>query len=528
MADSTEAEHQKDPIEETTVESPPESADGTNVVDGESLATPADVVPTDLPESKRPEFASGPDEETRSSAETVSKEKSGIASRVKIGRQDGSPPPKRRHQPRPNIAETPTVAKRTRPIEPPSKRDKLAGDLQAEFDDIFSESSIDDLMSGDANDANSTDPLEIEAQVEGTVTRVVGDDVFVSLGGPNDGVVPTRQFKTPPGIGEKITVVVASFNADDGYYEVSLPGASITVGDWSDVEEGSLVEARVTGSNTGGLECVVGNVRAFIPASQISMYRVENLNEFIDQKFVCMVTEANPNRKNLVLSRRSVLEREQEEKRAELIASIKVGDVHDGIVRRILDFGVFVDIGGIDGLVHISQLSWDRVNHPSEVVEEGQTIQVKVEKIDVETGKIGLSYRSLQEHPWDKVEEMFAVGSVHTGPISKIANFGAFVKLAPGVEGLVHISELAHHRVVRVDTIVKEGQDVEVKVLDVDREKQRMSLSLKALQQRPTDSKKRKEQDEDVVIEPLLPKHDGPLKGGVDHPAGGEQFGLKW
>jgi small subunit ribosomal protein S1 len=168
------------------------------------------------------------------------------------------------------------------------------------------------------------------------------------------------------------------------------------------------------------------------------------------------------------------------------------------------------------------------VNHPSDVVEEGQTIQVKVEKIDPETGRIGLSYRNLQEHPWDNVEETFTAGSVHAGVVSKIANFGAFVKLATGVEGLVHISELAHHRVVRVDTIVKEGQDVEVKVLDVDREKQRMSLSLKALQQRPTDSKKRPEQDEDVVAEPLLPKHEGPLKGGVDHPSGGEQFGLKW
>ncbi|HIF32679.1 MAG: S1 RNA-binding domain-containing protein [Pirellulaceae bacterium] len=526
MADSRDTEIQKD--EPAAAESKPEVETGTGSPGNVSSATPPDVSSPEVPESVPTETETAAENAPLATSTPETTAGSSIAAKVKVGRQDGGPAPKRRHQPRPNVAETPTIARRPNPVTLPSKRENLEGDLQAEFDDIFSESSIDDLMDGVGSDASSTAPLEIEAHVQGTVTRVVGDDVFIALGGHHDGVASNRHFKTPPGIGEKIEVVVARFNAEDGYYEVSIPGASVVVGDWSDIEEGAVVEARVTGSNTGGLECVVGSAKAFIPASQISIYRVENFDEFINQKLVCTVTEANPNRKNLVLSRRSILEREQEEKRAELIASIKVGDVRDGIVRRIQDFGAFVDIGGIDGLVHISQLSWDRVNHPSDVVEEGQTIQVKVEKIDPETGRIGLSYRNLQEHPWDNVEETFTAGSVHAGVVSKIANFGAFVKLATGVEGLVHISELAHHRVVRVDTIVKEGQDVEVKVLDVDREKQRMSLSLKALQQRPTDSKKRPEQDEDVVAEPLLPKHEGPLKGGVDHPSGGEQFGLKW
>jgi small subunit ribosomal protein S1 len=212
-----------------------------------------------------------------------------------------------------------------------------------------------------------------------------------------------------------------------------------------------------------------------------------------------------------------------------LLASIAVGDVREGVVRRIQDFGAFVDIGGVDGLIHISQLSWDRVEHPSDVVQEGQTIQVKVEKIDPETGKIGLSYRSLEENPWTNVEQEFSVGSIQNGTVTKIANFGAFVRLGVGVEGLIHISELAHHRVHRVDTIVKEGQEVEVKVLEVDAEKQRMSLSLKALIQKAEETKKKAAEDEeDVLPESRLPKHEGPLKGGTGRASSGDSFGLKW
>jgi small subunit ribosomal protein S1 len=201
-------------------------------------------------------------------------------------------------------------------------------------------------------------------------------------------------------------------------------------------------------------------------------------------------------------------------------------------VRSIKDFGAFVDLGGVDGLIHISKLSWDRVKHPSEVLELGQKVNVKIDTIDKETGKLSLSYRDLLDNPWDAAEAEFAVGSVHRGTVTKIAAFGCFVRLAAGIEGLVHISELAHHRVSKVDAFVSEGQEVEVKVLSFDRETQKISLSMKAAQQVAVeDNTKSSEQDEadEPQREPSVkPSHAGPLKGGNNRDTGGEQFGLRW
>jgi small subunit ribosomal protein S1 len=290
----------------------------------------------------------------------------------------------------------------------------------------------------------------------------------------------------------------------------------------------------VTAANAGGLECKVGSIQGFIPASQAAEYRIETLADLVGQKLLCVVTEANERRGNLVLSHRAVLEREKKEKREERLASLEVGAAVEGVVRKILDFGAFVDIGGLDGLLHVSQLSWERVNHPSEILEEGQKIQVRVDKIDEATGKIGLSYRSLQDNPWDDIDTRFPVGSAVRGNVTRIAEFGAFVRIAAGVEGLVHISELAHHRVQNVGNVVQEGQEVDVKILSVDPDQQRISLSLKAAQAAPEPA-----QDatgggdgaaavEEPRPEPVLPKHRGPLKGGTGNSSGGQQFGLKW
>jgi small subunit ribosomal protein S1 len=226
------------------------------------------------------------------------------------------------------------------------------------------------------------------------------------------------------------------------------------------------------------------------------------------------------------------LEREREEKRKEQLEKIEVGDQMEGTVRSIKDFGAFVDLGGLDGLIHISKLSWDRVKHPSEVLEVGQKVQVKIDRVDKDTAKISLSYRDLLENPWDTAEQEFSVGSVHRGTVTRIAAFGCFVKLAPGVEGLVHISELAHHRVSKVDSIVSEGQEVDVKVLSFDRETQKIGLSIKAAQQPPADASDKSKADEEVAEPPREPAvkatHTGPLKGGTSRDSGGERFGLRW
>ena len=224
------------------------------------------------------------------------------------------------------------------------------------------------------------------------------------------------------------------------------------------------------------------------------------------------------------------MEREQAAAKEQLLKDIAPGQTREGVVRNIRDFGAFVDLGGIDGLVHVSKLSWDRVNHPNEVLEEGQRVKVKVEKIDETTGKISLSYRDTLEQPWDKAEQQFPQGSVATGTISKIMDFGAFVRLAAGIEGLVHISEIAHHRVTRVDSVVKEGEEVEVKVLSIDRDAQKMSLSIKQAMAAPVKASTKKEEEaaDEPLREKVVKSHDGPLKGGTNRPTGGEQFGLNW
>jgi small subunit ribosomal protein S1 len=325
-------------------------------------------------------------------------------------------------------------------------------------------------------------------------------------------------------------VTVRRYSEEDGLYELLVAGAAAQVDDWADVVEGSVVEARITGANTGGLECKVGSLRGFIPSSQIAVFRVEDYAEFIDQKLLCVVTEVNPRRMNLVLSRRAVLEREKEAAREQLLKSLEVGQVMDGVVRKILDFGAFVDIGGVDGLVHISQLSWDHVKHPSEVLQEGQKIRVKIEKIDPQTGKIGLSYRELLEHPWLHIDEKFHADSVVAGTVSRIAKFGAFVKLAPGIEGLIHISELSHARVPSVGSVVAEGQEVQVKILSLDSESQRIALSMKAVLPMPVaeEAAPEKEEAPEEPRDPAVARRNVPLRGGMDRATGGDQFGLKW
>ena len=413
----------------------------------------------------------------------------------------------------------------------PSIRGELSDDLLAELESELAGADVESMLGGSAGMPDRKEPLADGTRVSGQILKIHQDSVYLSLGGPDEGVVPFEQFsEAEPVPGSSVEVMVRGFNRADGLYMCSLPGSTIDVADWSDLEEGSVVEAVVTGHNTGGLECKVGSVRGFMPISQITEYRVEDASEFVDQKLVCLVTEANERRGNLVLSHRAILEREREQKRAEQLAKIEPGDVMEGIVRSIKDFGAFVDLGALDGLIHVSKLSWDRIKHPSEVLEVGQKVKVKLDTVDKETGKIGLSYRDLLENPWDAAEAEFAVGSVHKGTVTKIASFGCFVRLAAGIEGLVHVSELAHHRVSKVDAFVSEGQEVDVKVLSFDRDTQKISLSMKAAQKLAEDAAKPKEEEieepqRDVAVKPSF---DGPLRGGNNRETGGEKFGLRW
>jgi small subunit ribosomal protein S1 len=298
------------------------------------------------------------------------------------------------------------------------------------------------------------------------------------------------------------------------------------------VQEGQIVEVTVTGSNKGGLECQIAGLRGFIPLGQLSIYRVEQPEDYVGQRLACVVTEANRERRNLVLSHRAVMERERNEQREKLLKELAPGQLREGIVRSMKDFGAFVDLGGVDGLIHVSQLSWDRVNHPREVLAVGQKVKVRIEKFDPETGKVSLSYREVGDNPWNHAATKYYSGAKVTGKVSRVMDFGAFVKLEPGIEGLIHISELAHGRVFRVSDVLSEGQEVEVKVMSVDTEKQRIGLSLKALLAAPVKAGQQKVADEDLPLPADAPKppkkKQGQLKGGTGGPSGGEKFGLNW
>ena len=417
---------------------------------------------------------------------------------------------------------------------PPPRVDSMARDLEDEISEALAGISMDQFLGPDDTAVGKGPELEPDHRCEATVVKIYRDNIFCRLPGQHEGVTSARSMDDVPEVGSSLDVIVTSFNAEDGLYELRVPGTAVHVDDWSDLSEGTVVDARVTGHNSGGLECDVSGIRGFMPISQVSLYRVEDLSQFVEEKFQCIVTEANPARGNLVLSRRAVLEREREEAKEELLESLEPGQVHEGVVRNIREFGAFVDLGGVDGLIHVSQLSWDRIGHPNQVLEEGQRVKVKIDKIDRESGKIGLSYRDLLQNPWENIQDKFHVGSIVTGKVTKIMDFGAFVRLEAGVEGLIHISELAYQRVHRADTIVSVDQEVEVKVLSVDAESHRISLSLKAAQaaaateETKDDSPTEETGEESAEQMPERPRSTKPLKGGMDRSSGGDKFGLQW
>jgi small subunit ribosomal protein S1 len=412
----------------------------------------------------------------------------------------------------------------------PNIRRELPPELQVELELAMGGKSLDELI-GDEQSIPAGEELPPETRLTGRVVAVHKEDVFIDIGQPSQGVVPLSQFAEPPEIGAALEVVVSRYDADEGLYELSLPGGAVEIGDWSQVAEGMVVEARVTGVNKGGLECDVNHLRGFIPASQIGLYRVDDLASLVGEKWHCVITEAKPEKRNLVLSRRAYLERQREAARRQLLAELAPGQVREGVVRNIQAFGAFVDLGGVDGLVHISEISWQRVSHPSEVLEIGQPVKVRIKKIDPDTGKISLGLKELSESPWDRVADKYPVRSTARGKVSKIMEFGAFVELEPGVEGLVHISELDYKRIFRVSDVVTVGQEVEAQVLAVDPAQRRISLSIKALKSRPAPEQKPEAEVVERQTEAVpgaKKKRKLALKGGRDKTSGGERFGLKW
>jgi small subunit ribosomal protein S1 len=352
---------------------------------------------------------------------------------------------------------------------------------------------------------------------KGRVFRVHGQDVFIDLpGGRSQGVMPLDMFpEGPPKVGDVVDFHIEGFDRANGLILLSRRGAAVHA-DWSSVAEGMIVEARVTATNKGGLEVDVNGIRGFMPISHIELFRVENAEQYVNQRLRCMVAEVNPEERNLIVSRRALLDKEREENRAKLWNELAEGQVRQGVVRSVKDFGAFVDLGGVDGLVHISDMAWTRVQDATKVVQPGQSVKVKVLRIDREKMKLSLGIKQLEPSPWDDIETKYPVGTVAAGKVTRTAEFGAFVELEPAVEGLVHISELAGQRVWRVTDVVKVDQEVKVLVLNVDKDQHRISLSIKQALPKPdpTPAEEDEEEEAELPVKPPKPRTT-PLRGGT-------------
>ncbi len=328
--------------------------------------------------------------------------------------------------------------------------------------------------------------------VTGNVVRIDKDEVLVDIGYKSEGVIPANELSIRKAVdpseevhlGEEVDAIVLTKEDQDGRLIMSKKRARFEKA-WRRIEtaaeSGEPVEGTVIEVVKGGLIIDLG-VRGFLPASLVDIRRVPNLDEYMGTKIETKVIELNRSRNNVVLSRRAVLEEERKEVRQQILDRLQPGLVVEGQISNIVDFGAFVDLDGIDGLIHISELSWSHVNHPSEILSIGDTVKVKVLDIDRDRQRISLGLKQTQEDPWQRIVDTYTVGDELAGKVTKVVTFGAFVEILDGVEGLVHISELAPHHVESPREIVHPGDEIRVKILEIDSERRRLSLSAKRVE----------------------------------------------
>ena len=368
-------------------------------------------------------------------------------------------------------------------------------ELEREVAEAFGGQSIEELMASSAapepqavdssappdGQAEADRPFEYELK-RGRINLVRGDEVFVDLvgdAGKLQGVVLLKQFDRPPRVGSVMDFVVERIDESEGLIHLSREGAISQV-TWDKLQRGTVVEARVVATNKGGLELeMVGRIKAFMPVSQIDLHHVESTEHFVGQKLVAMVQQINRRAEKVVLSRRWYLEHERQLMRDKLLAELEPGQEREGTVTNVVEFGAFVDLGGFDGLVHVSDMSYTRVDKPSAVVELGQRVKVKVLKVDKEHQKIQLGMKQIQPDPWEGIDQRVHVGEQVTGRVVRNADFGAFVEIEPGVEGLLPVSEVSWKRIHKPSDVLSEGDVIQLQVIKLDAAKRRISLSLK-------------------------------------------------
>src|SRR3954467_1556487 len=325
--------------------------------------------------------------------------------------------------------------------------------------------------------------------VEGTIVKVDRDEVLLDIGYKTEGVIPSRELSIKHdvdpnevvSVGDHVEALVLQKEDKEGRLILSKKRAQYERA-WGTIEKVKEEDGVVTGTVIevvkGGLILDIG-LRGFLPASLVEMRRVRDLQPYVGKEIEAKIIELDKNRNKVVLSRRAWLEQTQSEVRTTFLKELQKGQVRSGVVSSIVNFGAFVDLGGVDGLVHVSELSWKHIDHPSEVVEVGQEVTVEVLDVDMERERVSLSLKATQEDPWRQFARTHAIGQIVPGKVTKLVPFGAFVRVQEGIEGLVHISELAERHVEVPEQVVQVGNDVMVKVIDIDLERRRISLSLK-------------------------------------------------
>ena len=380
----------------------------------------------------------------------------------------------------------------------------------------MSESENKDLLEA----LNSVKPVKVGDVVKGEVLAF--DDkkqVIVGIEGTGvEGVVPARELSVKADeiednikVGDVLDLVVISKIGSDkegGSYLLSqrrLEARKV----WDEIEKkfeaGETLTVPVTQIVKGGLVVDAG-VRGFVPASMVSDHFVEDFNQYKGQELELKIVEIEPSENRLILSHKEIVQQEREAKKQEVMSQLAAGDVLDGKVARLTNFGAFIDLGGVDGLVHVSEISYERVGKPSDVLKVGEDVKVKVLAVDPEKDRISLSIKQTLPQPWDDIEEKVAEGDVLDGKVNRLTSFGAFVEVFPGVEGLVHISQISHKHIATPNEVLTSGQDVKVKVLNVNGEDRRLALSIKALQEKPAADKKEVEVVEEEHVE--IPEED--------------------
>lgn len=334
----------------------------------------------------------------------------------------------------------------------------------------------------------STDLYSVRSIVGGIIVDDLGDDIIVDIGYKSEGQVSRDEFKEEEiEIGATVQVMIVDIEAN-GTVVLSKRQADLETG-WQTVlgntKEGDRITGQVTRQIKGGLLVDIG-VPVFLPASQIDIRRVNDPRDYIGQEIEAEIIKIDAERKNIVVSRRKIVEEDRKSKREELVRDLTVGDLRTGVVKNITDFGAFIDLGGLDGLLHITDMSWGRVNHPTEVVKLNQSIEVVVLDYDAERSRISLGLKQKTRNPWEDIEDRYPKNSIHEGEIVNIMNYGAFVRLEDGIEGLVHLSEMSWSKQpTHPNEVVEIGQQVKVMILDINHEKQEISLGMKHAEKNP-------------------------------------------